>query len=46
LLSAGVNPDDANSVMDLIRNEFVSGDVSSAASDDSGIELMNAEEFS
>jgi hypothetical protein len=32
--------------MDLIRNEFVSGDVSSVVPDDSGIELVDAEEFS
>jgi hypothetical protein len=32
--------------MDLIRNEFVSGDISSVVSDDSGIELEKAEEFS
>jgi len=31
--------------MDLIRNEFVNGD-STAADDDSGIELVDAEEFS
>ena len=44
--SAGVDSDDANSVMDLIRNKFVSSDLSSLAADDSGITIVGAEEFS
>ena len=39
-----MDSDDANRVMDLIRNEFVNGD--SAGADDSGIKLVTAEEFS
>lgn len=46
LLSAGVDSDDANSVMDLIRNKFLTSDLSSLAADDSGIKLVGAEEFS
>lgn len=45
-LDAGVDSDDANSVMDLIRKEFVNGDCAAVANDDSGIELVDAEEFS
>jgi hypothetical protein len=43
---AGVDSDAANKVMDLIRDEFVGGDLSSVAPDDSGIKLVDAEEFS
>jgi len=41
----GVDADAANRVMDLIRDEFVSGDIASLPSDGSGIDLKNAEEF-
>lgn len=41
----GVQSDSANEVMDLIRDTFVSGDVSSVENDDSGIKLVSAEEF-
>ena len=42
----GVDSDAANQVMDLIREKFVNGDVSSAPEgDDSGIQLVAAEEF-
>jgi phosphoglucomutase len=40
-----VDSTDANKVMDLIRDEFVLGDVSSAFNDGSGIKLVDAEEF-
>jgi len=40
-----VESDAANKVMDLIRDEFVTGDLSSIGEDDSGIKLMAAEEF-
>ena len=43
--AVGVESDAANKVMDLIREEFVSGDVSSIASVYSGIKLVAAEEF-
>ena len=33
-------------VMDLIRSSFVDGDLDSVPKDDSGIELIGAEEFS
>lgn len=42
----GVDSDEANSVMDLIRQEFVSGDFAAVQGDDSGIKLVEAEEFS
>jgi phosphoglucomutase len=42
----GVDSSDANKVMDLIRDEFVNGEVSSVADDGSGINLVDAEEFS
>jgi phosphoglucomutase len=42
----GIDSNDANKVMDLIRDEFVTGEVSSAADDGSGINLVDAEEFS
>ena len=45
LICIAVESDAANQVMDLIRDEFVSGDVSSAKDDDSGIKLVAAEEF-
>jgi hypothetical protein len=32
--------------MDLIRNEYVSGDITKMQGDDSGISLAEAEEFS
>jgi len=41
----GVDSDDANKVMDLVRSSFVSGDLSSVADDDSGIKIISAEEF-
>jgi hypothetical protein len=33
-------------MMDLIRDQFVSGDLSEIADDESGIKLVVAEEFS
>jgi hypothetical protein len=36
----------ASKVMDLIRDEFVNGDVSAVRADDSGVKLVKAEEFS
>lgn len=45
MIPIGVDSDDANSVMDLIRKEFVNGD-GTAPDDDSGIKLVDAEEFS
>jgi phosphoglucomutase len=42
----GVDSDAANKVMDLIRNEFVGGDISSISDDGSGTKLIKAEEFS
>jgi phosphoglucomutase len=44
----GVDSDKANSVMDLIRDKYVNGDISSIASseDNSEIRLVGAEEFS
>ena len=43
----GVDSDDANKVMDGIRNSFVDGDIPAASSDDSStIQLVAAEEFS
>jgi len=41
-----VASDSANKMMDLIRDEFVSGDLSSLSEDSSGIQLTAAEEFS
>lgn len=40
-----VDSDAANKMMDLIRNDFVNGDLSSIPDDDSGIKLVAAEEF-
>ena len=40
-----VESDSANEVMDLIRDAFVNGDLSSVEEDDSGIKLVAAEEF-
>uniref|UniRef100_A0A7S2HMG2 phosphoglucomutase (alpha-D-glucose-1,6-bisphosphate-dependent) n=1 Tax=Helicotheca tamesis TaxID=374047 RepID=A0A7S2HMG2_9STRA len=40
-----VDSDAANKVMDLVRDEFVNGDVSSVPDDDSGITLTGATEF-
>lgn len=42
----GVDSDAANKVMDLVRDDFVSGDVSTIPDDESGINLVGAEEFS
>lgn len=42
---AAVESDSANEVMDLIRDTFVSGDVSTVEDDASGIKLVSAEEF-
>lgn len=42
LLKKGVDSDDANSVMDLIRREFITGEIA----DDGDIRLVSAEEFS
>jgi hypothetical protein len=33
-------------MMELIRNEFVNGDLASVSDDQSGIKLVEAEEFS
>jgi phosphoglucomutase len=41
-----VDSEAANQVMDLIRQEFVQGDLTSIDSDESGIQLIKAEEFS
>jgi hypothetical protein len=41
-----VDSDSANKLMDLIRNEFVAGDITQIASDGSDITLVKAEEFS
>jgi phosphoglucomutase len=41
-----VDSDAANQVMDLIRQNFVQGDLTSVDADESGIQLTNAEEFS
>ena len=42
----GVDSAAANQVVDLIRHTFVDGDTSSVPLDDSGIKLVDAEEFS
>jgi phosphoglucomutase len=42
---AAVESNDANKVMDLIRNEFVNGDVSAVDVDESGIKIVDAVEF-
>eukprot|EP00578_Thalassiosira_sp_NH16_P000568 CAMPEP_0181135036 /NCGR_PEP_ID=MMETSP1071-20121207/32410_1 /TAXON_ID=35127 /ORGANISM="Thalassiosira sp., Strain NH16" /LENGTH=667 /DNA_ID=CAMNT_0023221601 /DNA_START=19 /DNA_END=2022 /DNA_ORIENTATION=- len=42
----GVDSDDANKVMDMIREKFVNSDVSSAVASESGIKLVDAVEFS
>jgi hypothetical protein len=42
---SAVESDSANKVMDLIREQFVSGDLSLMKGDDSGIKLTAAEEF-
>jgi len=42
----GVEVDDANEVMDLIRSKYVNGDVVSIPDDESGIKLIDATEFS
>ena len=46
LTTVAVESDAANKVMDLIRDMFVNGDVSSVEVDEeSGIKLVSAEEF-
>ena len=45
ILVLGVDSDAANSVMDLIRGDFVGKDVASISEDGSGIKLVDAEEF-
>ncbi len=40
-----MDSDAANKMMDIIRDEFVNGDVSTVADDSSGIKLVGAEEF-
>jgi hypothetical protein len=40
-----VESDAANKMMDLIRNDFVSGDLSALSEDSSGIKLVAADEF-
>ena len=40
-----VESDGANKMMDLIRERFVKGDLSTVDADDSGIKLVKAEEF-
>jgi phosphoglucomutase len=42
----GVDSEMANKVMSKIRDDFVNGDVASDSVDDSGIKLVDAEEFS
>lgn len=42
----GVDSDDANKVMGMIRDNFVTGDTSSREASDSGIKLVDAVEFS
>jgi len=42
----GVDSAAANKVVDLIRDSFVNGDVSAVPAQDSGIKLVDAEEFS
>jgi phosphoglucomutase len=44
-LSIAVDSGAANKVMDLIRDTYVSGDVSTVATDESGIKLIDAVEF-
>ena len=44
-MSEAVDSSAANEVMDLIREKYVSGDVSSVPVDDSGIKLIDAVEF-
>lgn len=41
----GVDSNDANKVMDMIREKFVNGDASSAETGDSGVKLVDAVEF-
>jgi hypothetical protein len=43
--SLAVDSDSANTMMDLIRDKYVNGDLSAIESDDSGIKLVEAEEF-
>jgi hypothetical protein len=45
LFVLAVESDAANQVMDLIRDRFVNGDLS-AREDESGIKVVDAEEFS
>lgn len=42
LFIEGVDSDDANSVMDLIRSDFVAGEIA----DNGDIQLVSANEFS
>ena len=41
-----VDSDAANKMMDLIRKDLVEGDLSKLKEDDSGINIVGAEEFS
>lgn len=41
-----MDSDAANKMMDLIRDDFVNGDISALPDDPSGIKLVGAEEFS
>ena len=45
LCATVVESEAANKVMDVIRDQFVAGDVSTAADDGSGIMIVEAEEF-
>ena len=40
-----VDSDAANKMMDLIRDKYVNGELSAVGADDSGIKLVDAEEF-
>ena len=40
-----VDSDAANKMMDLIRDNFVNGDLSAVPEDSSGIKIVGAEEF-
>lgn len=44
--TTAVDSDAANNMMDLIREKYVNGDLDAVADDDSGIKLVDAEEFS
>jgi len=45
LCSTAVDSDAANQMMDLIREKYVNGDLSTVDMDDSGIKLVDTEEF-